>query len=118
MVTSVERLENNWQVIAEDLVTKTSSTEYYDAVMVCNGHNASPLMPVFPGMDEFTGVQIHSHDYRIPENFQNMNVLVIGSGPSGVDICPDVAKVANMVKAFISNSFICIDVFTCFDVKM
>lgn len=82
----------------EDLKTKTSKTELYDAVMVCNGHNALPFTPDTPGKDDFDGVQIHSHDYRIPEHFTNMNILIIGSGPSGVDICLDVSKVANQVK--------------------
>lgn len=57
-----------------------------------------PYTPDFPGMNGFLGVQIHSHDYRIPENFENMKTLIIGSGPSGVDICMDVAKVANQVN--------------------
>lgn len=67
--------------------------------MICNGHNASPVTPDIPGKDDFEGVQIHSHDYRIPEHFTNMNVLIIGSGPSGIDICSDVSKVANQVNA-------------------
>lgn len=103
MVTSVERLENRWQVIVEDLTTKTSNTEYFDAVMVCNGHNAVPFTPNIPGANGFVGVQIHSHDYRIPEYFKNMNILIIGSGPSGIDICMDVAKVGNQVNFRTSN---------------
>lgn len=96
-MTSVERLGNTWQVTSEDLPTKTLITEYYDAVLVCNGHNASPFIPNIPGMDEFNGIQIHSHDYRVPEHYKNMNVLIIGAGPSGVDICKDVANVAKQV---------------------
>jgi len=64
---------------------------------VCNGHNALPSLPEIPNEDEFEGIKIHSHDYRIPDNFKNMDVLIIGSGPSGVDICLDVARVANRV---------------------
>lgn len=90
-------------MIAEDLETKISDTEYYDVVMVCNGHNAVPYTPDIPGMNKFLGVQIHSHDYRTPERFKNMNALVIGSGPSGIDICLDVAKVANKVNSFFIN---------------
>ncbi|XP_025408400.1 senecionine N-oxygenase-like isoform X2 [Sipha flava] len=70
LVTSVERLTNIWQVIVEDLMTKTARIEYFDAVMVCNGHNAVP---------------------RIPDDKPGMNEFV------GVDISVDVAKVANQV---------------------
>lgn len=87
-------------MIAEDLVTKKSNTEHYDVIMVCNGHNAMPFIPNIPGMDTFVGVQVHSHDYRVPERFKNMNILIVGSGPSGVDICSDVAKVANQVNVY------------------
>lgn len=51
-------------------------------------------------MDRFIGDQIHSHDYRAPERFKDTNVLIIGSGPSGFDICGDVAKVANQVRVW------------------
>lgn len=86
-------------MIAENLITKTAHTEFFDAVLVCNGHNALPRMPSdMPGMNAFVGLQIHSHDYRTPEPFKNMNVLIIGSGPSGIDISTDVAEVANQVN--------------------
>lgn len=108
MVTSVEKLKNGWKVIAEDLISKTFNTEYFDVIMVCNGHLSSSFTPDVPGMHEFVGVQLHSHDYRVPEKFQSMNVLIIGSGPSGIDICLDVAKFANQVNVlriyFISYS--------------
>ncbi|KAH9636622.1 hypothetical protein HF086_003440 [Spodoptera exigua] len=37
---------------------------------------------------------IHSHDYKEPEPFRNRRVLIVGAGPSGVDIGLDVAEVA------------------------
>ncbi|KAL1456802.1 hypothetical protein WDU94_001503 [Cyamophila willieti] len=48
-------------------------------------------------MDLFKGLQIHSHDYRVPEPFRDQNVLVVGFGPSGVDIGLDIERVAKQV---------------------
>lgn len=98
-MVSVERLTSTWQLTSEDLVTNTTHTECYDVILVCNGHNALPFIPDIQGANEFVGIHIHSHDYRVPDHFKNMNVLIIGSGPSGIDICSDVAKVANQVNA-------------------
>lgn len=44
-----------------------------------------------------TGDVMHSHDYRVPEIFSNKRVLVIGAGPSGMDIALEVTSVAPKV---------------------
>lgn len=105
LVTAVERLADAWRVSFEDLTTKTSvvAAARYDAVIVCNGHNSMPNMPVIPAMDRYAGVVIHSHDYRAPERFRDADVLVVGAGPSGIDICWDVAGVASRVSATVSG---------------
>ena len=38
---------------------------------------------------------MHSHDYRTPDQYRNRRVLVVGAGPSGMDIGLDVADVAS-----------------------
>ena len=53
-------------------------TEVFDAVMVSTGHHASPAWPSFPGMEEFTGVKIHSHTYKDFKKFVGKKVLVVG----------------------------------------
>src|SRR4051794_33486704 len=41
----------------------------YDMLIVANGHHWNPRWPerAFPGSDEFTGTQMHAHDYRDPD---------------------------------------------------
>jgi cation diffusion facilitator CzcD-associated flavoprotein CzcO len=41
----------------------------YDAVVICNGHNSEPSLPNIKGMKVFPGFQIHSHNYREPDQF-------------------------------------------------
>ncbi|KAI8436325.1 hypothetical protein MSG28_004362 [Choristoneura fumiferana] len=40
---------------------------------------------------------MHSHDYRVPDIFTNKRVLVVGAGPSGMDIALEVTTVASRV---------------------
>ncbi len=64
----------------------------YQAVVVANGHYWYPNLIKFPGY--FSGKQIHSHDYKTPNEFKNLNVLVVGIGSSGADIACEISKVA------------------------
>ncbi|KAM0058358.1 putative flavin monooxygenase, FAD/NAD(P)-binding domain superfamily [Helianthus debilis subsp. tardiflorus] len=50
-------------------------------------------------------MQIHSHNYRVPEPFQNKIVVLIGSSASAVDISREIASITNEVHiASWSNS--------------
>ncbi|XP_014476792.1 PREDICTED: senecionine N-oxygenase-like [Dinoponera quadriceps] len=89
--------DRKWTVKVKDLQRDTVITESFDAVMVCNGHYFEPNKPKIPGQGLFVGQQIHSHDYRIPEIFDNKNVVVLGAGPSGMDLALEISKCANRV---------------------
>jgi len=53
-----------------------------------------PFVPVLPGVDTFKGQQMHSHDYRVPSIFKGKRVLVIGAGPSGMDLTLEISREA------------------------
>lgn len=73
--------------------------------MVCNGHYNEPVFPKIPGQHIFKGRQCHSHDYRKPEPFQGHKVVVIGAGPSGMDLALHISATAERVsECFISQS--------------
>lgn len=86
-----------WEITTVNVKTKDSCTAKYDAVIVCNGHYSDPFIPDVKGREKFCGKQWHSHDYREPSCFIGKKVLVVGAGPSGVDIAAQVAPVANKV---------------------
>lgn len=77
--------------------TKEEQTNKYDAVMVCNGHYSDPFVPNLKGSEKFQGRQWHSHDYREPSSLTGKKVLLVGAGPSGVDIAAQVLSVAKKV---------------------
>lgn len=42
----------------------------------------------------FLGTIIHSHDYRVTDPYKDRRVLVVGGGPSGMDIGLNVAEIS------------------------
>ncbi|KAJ8923996.1 hypothetical protein NQ315_006772 [Exocentrus adspersus] len=97
-ITEVSPLpENKWTVKIKDLKTNVMESKEYDAVMVCVGNYSVPKTPKIQGLEIFKGKIIHSHIYRKPDPFRNRKTLVIGGGPSGVDISRMVAEVADKV---------------------
>ncbi|XP_064536619.1 senecionine N-oxygenase [Drosophila montana] len=88
---------HDWEVYVRDHINDTCETVYFDFIYVCNGHYTEPDMPTIEGMDLFEGRQIHSHLYRKAEKFKDEKVLVIGAGPSGMDITNHIRKEAKHV---------------------
>lgn len=88
-------LNGQWEVIV--LSTAGYETLVFDMVFICNGHFTTPHYPNLNGHEKFLGKQSHSHEYRKPEKFANRIILVVGGGPSGVDISQDIVKSASKV---------------------
>ncbi|WAR13436.1 GSXL3-like protein [Mya arenaria] len=74
-----------------------SQTGQFDAVIVCNGHYAVPLVPHLEGEKSFQGEITHSHDYRVPDVYKDKVVVCLGAAASGQDVSLDIATVANKV---------------------
>ena len=93
--------EGGWQVTVRSQDGETESSNYTDLI-VCNGHHwdARWPEPAFPGSDEFTGIQMHAHDYRTPDILEGKRVLVLGIGNSATDISVESSRVAE--KSFLS----------------
>ncbi|XP_071438870.1 senecionine N-oxygenase [Hetaerina americana] len=97
LVTSITPINGRWSVKVKDLKNNKEKELEFDAVMVCNGHYSTPYIPRIVGAEEFKGNQIHSHDYRIPEIFRQQRVVVIGAGPSGMDLALEISREAKTV---------------------
>ncbi|XP_018324131.1 dimethylaniline monooxygenase [N-oxide-forming] 3 isoform X2 [Agrilus planipennis] len=101
-VKQIESLTNGkWLVKLLDVKSKTETEHIYNVVMVCNGHYEKPFIPDIKGASGFEGMKLHSHAYRIAEIFTGKTVLIIGGGPSGIDISRLLSKVA--LKVFLSH---------------
>ncbi|CAH1271239.1 FMO5 [Branchiostoma lanceolatum] len=83
-----------WDIIYTDEEKNESTTEVYDAVMVCTGHHVYPHYPrdSFPGIDDFQGKTLHSVDYKDFRGYENKRVIVIGIGNSGGDVAVELSR--------------------------
>ncbi|XP_050354178.1 senecionine N-oxygenase-like isoform X2 [Nymphalis io] len=93
-VVLVSRVNNIWKVKYQNVLTGEEFEDEFDFVIVGTGHFSKPNMPNIPGEEKFSGSIIHSHDYREPVRYKGRRVLVVGAGPSGMDIAIDVAYAA------------------------
>lgn len=95
-VTRVEPADGGWDVTVRSRDSGETKTRRYAAVLVANGHHWDPRLPepVFPGADSFTGEQIHSHYYKVPDPYAGKRVLVLGIGNSAADIAVETSYVS------------------------
>jgi putative flavoprotein involved in K+ transport len=61
------------------------------AVISATGTWSRPFLPAVPGTDAFRGRQLHTVDYRSPQDFAGQHVLVVGGANSGAQIAADLA---------------------------
>ncbi len=60
-------------------------------VVVATGAFQHPKIPAFASELSPTIVQLHSYDYRNPDQFQEGDVLIVGAGNSGAEIAVELA---------------------------
>jgi len=61
-------------------------------VVVATGLHRKAWMPDWPGMDGFEGEITHARTYTVPDPYVGKDVLVVGCGPSGIDIAVELAR--------------------------
>ncbi|KAI0490867.1 hypothetical protein F4859DRAFT_508660 [Xylaria cf. heliscus] len=92
------RIREKWTVRSTNLRTEIPRTETYDAVVVASGHYSAPYIPsAAPDLAAFAaahpGVVSHSKTYRAASAFAGKRVVIVGSGPSGLDIASQISAV-------------------------
>jgi len=74
-------------------VETSAGDAWYPNVILATGRFSNPYTPPIPALDRYDGLRLHAHDYRDPSAFKGRRVLVIGNGPSGMDISIDAGRV-------------------------
>jgi cation diffusion facilitator CzcD-associated flavoprotein CzcO len=70
------------------------------AVIVASGPLANVSLPDIPGIETYEGKKIHSARWDHEYDFAGKKVAVVGTGASGVQIVPELVKIADSVKVF------------------
>ncbi|WP_116247571.1 ArsO family NAD(P)H-dependent flavin-containing monooxygenase [Nocardiopsis sp. FIRDI 009] len=87
-VRGVERTDRALRVVTERGVWRARY------VISATGTWGSPHIPSVPGRSEFRHRQLHTVDYRAPEEFTGQRVVVVGGGNSAAQILAELSRVA------------------------
>ena len=64
-------------------------------VLSATGTWTRPFWPTYSGARDFEGRQLHTAQYRSPEEFQGQRVIIVGGGNSGAQILAEVSRTAD-----------------------
>jgi hypothetical protein len=78
--------DDGWRILTDQ------GEAWYPCVISATGRFNSPYIPPIPGLDRFKGTLIHAHDYTSPQPFTGKRVMVVGNGPSGLDISVEIGR--------------------------
>lgn len=67
-------------------VDTDQGSSWHRVVVLATGRFSEPYTANIPGLRDFKGLLLHAHDYRDPAQLAGLRVMVIGNGPSGLDI--------------------------------
>ncbi|MFM8856094.1 MAG: FAD-dependent oxidoreductase [Actinomycetota bacterium] len=103
--TEVEQLTwqsdtSRWAVSLHDTASGARRTVHADAVISAVGQLNRPKIPDIPGMSSFAGPMFHSAQWRSDVDLSGKRVAVIGTGASGIQLIPEIARGAASVAIF------------------
>ncbi|MDT9683713.1 ArsO family NAD(P)H-dependent flavin-containing monooxygenase [Streptomyces sp. TRM76323] len=78
-------------------VETDSGTWHARAVISATGTWGRPFLPAIPGRAQFRGAQLHTVEYRRPQDFTDSRVIVVGGGNSGAQIAADLAHDTDLI---------------------
>ena len=64
------------------------------AIVNATGTWTRPFVPRYPGQELFRGRQLHTVDYRSPDEFAGQHVVVVGGGASATQLLGEISRVA------------------------
>ncbi|KAE8808505.1 putative oxidoreductase czcO-like protein [Hordeum vulgare] len=80
-----------WSIVAHDMAKCTIVKFTTKFLVVASGENSAQNIPMILGLQSFPGDVIHSSSYKSGKSYSGKNVLVVGSGNSGMEIAYDLA---------------------------
>lgn len=99
-VRSVRWNSGTWSWECQVETAGRAATLTADVVVCAIGLFGSPRLPGVTGLTDFSGPLMHTARWEHGVELAGKNVAVIGTGASGVQVVPELAKVARSVTVF------------------
>ncbi|KAL0942994.1 dimethylaniline monooxygenase [Colletotrichum truncatum] len=78
--------------------TEDEAVLTFDAVVCGTGLGNRPKIPEFPGRAKFKGEVFHSHYYRKPTPLEGKKVVIVGLGPTAIDLACEIGPLAKDLR--------------------
>jgi 4-hydroxyacetophenone monooxygenase len=88
-----------WVVATRDTTGRETTSEV-NAVITAVGQLNRPKIPAFPGLDEFAGPKFHTARWDHSVDLASKNVVMIGTGASGMQVGPSIAPIVGRLTIF------------------
>ncbi|MFC6269418.1 ArsO family NAD(P)H-dependent flavin-containing monooxygenase [Frigoriflavimonas asaccharolytica] len=94
----IKRNTTVFNVEKENQLFKIESSEgvfYSRTLASATGTAKNPFIPAYPSQEKYTGIQMHSSEYKNSNDLIGKKVLIVGGGNSGAQLLAEVSKVAD-----------------------
>jgi len=88
---SFDVTNGKWRVCVHDTTLNVDEIYVADYLVAATGENCDPYIPMINGLESFEGEYLHCSKYLNGRRWYDKNVLVVGSGNSGMEIAYDVS---------------------------
>ncbi|EUC42260.1 hypothetical protein COCMIDRAFT_29073 [Bipolaris oryzae ATCC 44560] len=93
----------SWTVTVHNTKTSKTGVELFDFVILAIGRYNALKLPDYPGVGEFRGHLRHTSNWDSSYGLSGKRVALIGNGASGVQILPELQKLAGHVTHYARN---------------
>ncbi|THW94388.1 FAD/NAD(P)-binding domain-containing protein [Aureobasidium pullulans] len=91
---------SQWRVETKDLKSGEETKEHFDFLVPAIGHFNEWKLPNIPGIEDFQGHLRHSSNWDPTFDPEGKRIATIGNGASGIQITPELQKVASHVDHY------------------
>lgn len=81
----------------------TTTIEEADCLILATGVFSHPKLPKIPGIEDYTGHLIHSSRWDTSFDPMGKKIAIIGNGASGLQILPQLQKVASRIDHYVRS---------------
>jgi 4-hydroxyacetophenone monooxygenase len=88
-----------WNVTTRDAAGQETAVEA-NALITAVGQLNRPSIPAFPGLQDFAGAKFHTARWDHSVDLTGKNVVMIGTGASGMQVAPSIASAVGHLTIF------------------
>ncbi|XVF14898.1 hypothetical protein REPUB_Repub09cG0100100 [Reevesia pubescens] len=100
-----DEVDGKWRIEAKNMQSGDLEVYVAEFLVIASGENSAEYIPELPGLKTFKGEIMHSNEYKSGAKYENMEVLVLGCGNSGMEISYDLSTFGAHTSIVIRNPF-------------